>query len=335
MSFLWGNVSTTKGKFYAVLYFILTICAYLSWNTSFTLSNLSIRVSPIVILVITFIFFFPVPSLIKESSKSIAVNQKLLIVVLFIYLYFVLFVNLTAGIPSILVNYYGKDFSYEGFVSGKDIHRFGGATKSYKLKIGGNDTFRGDDVIVTYGAWKTAEKGQMIQISGKYFLLGRKILSAQLLGYDKKEVNYFQDHGMELSLKGKYDLALSYFNKVIELSPHNAKAYFNKGFTYFQLKKYNKALADFDKAIEIKSDYAAAYNNRGFVYIIKGEYDKAISDFNRAIEISPKYADAYSNRGRTYALKGELEKVCSDVNTGCKLGQCSGLDWAKEKGFCK
>lgn len=106
---------------------------------------------------------------------------------------------------------------------------------------------------------------------------------------------------MELHQKGKYDLALSYFNKVIELSPHNAKAYFNKGFTYFRLK----------------------------------EYDKAISDYNRAIEIDPKYANAYSHRGRTYALKGELEKACSDVNTDCKFGQCYGLDWAKEKSFCK
>jgi len=185
MSFLWGNVSTTKGKVYTVFYLILSICGYFSWNTNFTLSKLSIRVSPIVILGITAIFFLPIPRLIREYTKSIAVNQKLLIVVLFIYLYFVLFLNLAVGIPSIIAKYYGEDFSYVGFVSGKKINKFYKMAKSYEIKIGGDNTYRGDDVVVTYEAWKVAEKGQMIQIRGRSFLLGRKIISAQLLGYYK------------------------------------------------------------------------------------------------------------------------------------------------------
>jgi tetratricopeptide (TPR) repeat protein len=303
MGFLWGHVSTTKGKVYTVLYLVLSICAYFSMDTSFTLSKLSIWVFPIVIFVITFLIYIPIPSLIRPylESRPRAVSVNLTIVILFFYLYYVLFLNLAIGMPSLLAKYYGKDVSYEGFVSGKQRNRFHGAARSYELKIGGNNRYKGDEVVVTYGVWKTAEKGQMLQIHAKSFLLGRKIISAQLLGYDQEEVNYFQDHGMALHLKGKYDLALSYFDKVIELSPHNAKAFFNKGVTYFRLK----------------------------------QYDKAIFDYNRAIEIDPQYAKAYSHRGRTYALKGELEQACSDLNTGCKLGQCDGLDWAKDRGFCK
>ena len=51
---------------------------------------------------------------------------------------------------------------------------------------------------------------------------------------------------------------------------------------------YDIAMSDYNKAIEINPNYVDAYNNRGNIYSQgKGEYDNAIPDYDKAIEINP------------------------------------------------
>jgi tetratricopeptide (TPR) repeat protein len=83
--------------------------------------------------------------------------------------------------------------------------------------------------------------------------------------------------------------------------------YYNRGKAYVDKGQYDLAISDYNKAIEIKAieidpGYSEAYCNRGFAYAGKGEYDQAISDLNRAIEleskaieIDPMYAEGYCN----------------------------------------
>ena len=88
------------------------------------------------------------------------------------------------------------------------------------------------------------------------------------------------------SIKGEFDLTIEDFNRVIQLSPH----------------------------------YAEAYNNRGAVYAAKGETSRAIEDFDRAIQLNPDYAEAYNNRGKEHLLLKEWEKVRIDLNTAKNVG---------------
>ena len=46
------------------------------------------------------------------------------------------------------------------------------------------------------------------------------------------------------------------------------------------------------KAIEINPHGADIYNNRGIAYRTKGEVDRAIADYSKAIEINPRYSNA-------------------------------------------
>ena len=80
---------------------------------------------------------------------------------------------------------------------------------------------------------------------------------------------------------------------------------------------------------------AEAYINRGNAYSKKGQYDKAISDYSKAIEINPKYADAYINRGLAHNSLGNYNSACDDWLKACKLGNCDGLNWAKQEGVCQ
>ena len=62
------------------------------------------------------------------------------------------------------------------------------------------------------------------------------------------------------------------------------------GYRLFGGRPSNNRLKD--KAIELNPHYAWAYYNRGHAHVCKAEYDETIADFTKAIELDPNYADA-------------------------------------------
>ncbi|HHT9126660.1 MAG TPA: tetratricopeptide repeat protein [Candidatus Brocadiia bacterium] len=119
--------------------------------------------------------------------------------------------------------------------------------------------------------------------------------------------------------KGEYDLAISDYNKAIEINPRLAEAYYNRGTAYGKKGEYDRAILDFNKAIEINPRLAEAYYNRGTAYGKKGEYDRAILDYNKALEINPRLAEAYNNRGTAYSDKGEYDLAILDFNKALEI----------------
>jgi len=98
------------------------------------------------------------------------------------------------------------------------------------------------------------------------------------------------------------------FNKVIELNPNLAEAYFWRAQVRFNDEKI---FADYDKAIELKPDYAMAYYKRG---LRKSFTDNkaALVDYNKAIELDPKIPDAYLSRALVYLLANDYKSAIAD-----------------------
>ena len=65
-------------------------------------------------------------------------------------------------------------------------------------------------------------------------------------------------------------------------------SYYNAGFEALHKKKYDEALADFNKVIELNPNYADAYFYRAFIFESAKQYhDKAIADYSKAVELNP------------------------------------------------
>jgi len=137
--------------------------------------------------------------------------------------------------------------------------------------------------------------------------------------------------GLALLEGGQYELAISEFNKVIEIDP-SALAYFNRGMSYYYMEKYDLAIADYTKAIELDPSNASAYNFRGDSYLAKGEYDIAIADFSEAISISSWYDAAYHDRAIAYYYKGEYGKAISDLTAAIEISP-NEPDYYNFRGF--
>jgi len=101
---------------------------------------------------------------------------------------------------------------------------------------------------------------------------------------------------VKLWINGKYsdpELALKYANLASEKDPEFGRAYYTKGFAYYNLKEYELSIENFTKAIDLDPEIAESYNGRGWIYGTIDDYQKALQDFSKAIEIDNKYAVAY------------------------------------------
>lgn len=86
--------------------------------------------------------------------------------------------------------------------------------------------------------------------------------------------------------------AINDLDKVTELSPEMAIAYFNKGVLFASLDDYTSAIAAFGKAIELKPDLGEAFYNRGYCYFKLGNAMAGSNDLSRAGELG--IVSAYS-----------------------------------------
>ncbi|QQN61861.1 tetratricopeptide repeat protein [Bradyrhizobium diazoefficiens] len=84
----------------------------------------------------------------------------------------------------------------------------------------------------------------------------------------------------------KTDDALTWFAKVIALSPNFADAHLNRGAILLARKELHGAIAELDRAIAI-SPSSAAYANRGSAFHQLGQLDEAHDSYQRAVELAP------------------------------------------------
>jgi hypothetical protein len=129
--------------------------------------------------------------------------------------------------------------------------------------------------------------------------------------------------------------AKNYWDKAIAVNPKHAEAYNNRGLAFYNLKLYQQAIEDFSQALRIKPQYAEALNNRGNAYYAVDQYEKAEADFNQSLRLKPKYSKAHLNRGLVYFQMQKMDQSCADFKSACDLGECDGLQWALQNGFCK
>ncbi len=105
------------------------------------------------------------------------------------------------------------------------------------------------------------------------------------------------------------NFALQCFERIIQINPIEAQAFFNLGVAYQENNELNKAIESYLQAIELNPQDAATYNNLGVLYQENNELDKAIESYLQAVEFNPQYAAAYNNLGNAYKDNNELDKA--------------------------
>ncbi len=127
------------------------------------------------------------------------------------------------------------------------------------------------------------------------------------------------DQGTRAFNEKDFDMAIIYFEQVIEINPKNHIAYNNLGWVYFQKGNTAEASANAVKAIELSPTYSVAYKNLAFYKLSENNMGESFSMIQKAIELNKKDSYALSLRGRLYMYTKEKEKAMLDFNEAIKL----------------
>ena len=78
---------------------------------------------------------------------------------------------------------------------------------------------------------------------------------------------------------GRYDDAISVYDKVLEADKNNTTAYENKGKVYYYLGRHDDALTCYDQALGIEPNLTTAWYEKGYTLRKIGRYIEAIRLF--------------------------------------------------------
>lgn len=94
----------------------------------------------------------------------------------------------------------------------------------------------------------------------------------------------------------RYDEALGFCSKAIDLDPTAAEYFNNRGNIHFCLGNTEDSIRDYDRAILLNNQYSNAYFNRGCIYYESlGNIEQAKKDWLKAVELNPDYKSEIAN----------------------------------------
>ena len=119
----------------------------------------------------------------------------------------------------------------------------------------------------------------------------------------------WRDLGFELGKEGKFQEAIDYFEKAIELEPELEDVYYYMGAAYEKIEKYEKAIECFEKEAANNPSNAKPMSRIGICYELLNKFQKAIEAYERVINVDPKFNDAWYNIGINYKKLKRFEEA--------------------------
>jgi tetratricopeptide (TPR) repeat protein len=116
------------------------------------------------------------------------------------------------------------------------------------------------------------------------------------------------------------ELAISRYDKVLEMDPTSVEAHFWRGSAYLKLKKLDIAQTEMETTIKYDPRYFQAYRWLDYTLAVQGKWDEIIARWNEFLALEPNNADALLERAGTYHHKGDQKSAAEDLRRSCALG---------------
>jgi tetratricopeptide (TPR) repeat protein len=92
---------------------------------------------------------------------------------------------------------------------------------------------------------------------------------------------------------GQWRDAIPYYDRALQLNPHNADVITDKGTCYRNLGMTDEAVRDYRLALRVEPTHQNALYNLGVVYAYdRKDFAKAITYWERLLEVAPKHPQA-------------------------------------------
>ena len=180
------------------------------------------------------------------------------------------------------------------------LQRFAEAAKGFAEaeKYGYDTATCYDQMIACY--FESENYAKVVESGEKLIKLETTILSPAA---------FYQKMGASLVQLERYEEALEYLGKSMEISPELAGNAYYRGVALLALKRYEEAAADFGKSIEQGFLTQFCYYNRGVCYVQLLNYDGAIEDMGMTLSSGEDEALIEAAKNILWQLAAYYESV--------------------------
>jgi tetratricopeptide (TPR) repeat protein len=112
-----------------------------------------------------------------------------------------------------------------------------------------------------------------------------------------ESLNDLLTQGRALEAQKKHTEALPFFQRATQLDPNNFDAWFNLGYTSYELRQYAEALPAYEHTIRLEPNNADAWGNKSGALNQLNRYEEGLAACARAITLDPSNATAWTYQG--------------------------------------
>ena len=129
------------------------------------------------------------------------------------------------------------------------------------------------------------------------------------LSINSSNINALYNKGLALDQLGKLDDAISNYDKVLAITPNDTSSLYNKAYDLDSLGKYDEAISYYDMVLGITPNDTSSLNNIGLDLDNLGRYDEALQYYDKVIALSPNDTNALYNEGVAFDSLGKHDKA--------------------------
>ena len=133
------------------------------------------------------------------------------------------------------------------------------------------------------------------------------------------QVQEYLTQGTVLSGHGKYEEALSYYDKAEQEDPMEIEVYLSKGIALANLERLDEAKEQFEKALKINKTSGIAYFHLGNIAVMQDDEAHGFENYNKAISNGYDDAQLYYSIGLLHEERGETDIAIRNYSKAIKL----------------
>lgn len=119
--------------------------------------------------------------------------------------------------------------------------------------------------------------------------------------------------------EGKYQEAIEYFSKAIEVSGTDPAGYAYRGLAFERTGDYRTSALNFTRALALSPYNAGDLFHLGYAKLQGGNYQQAIDDLTRSVTLDPANPLAFGNRGYAWQQTGNYRQAIQDYTRALSL----------------
>lgn len=104
---------------------------------------------------------------------------------------------------------------------------------------------------------------------------------------NKQRAALEKNKGNECFKEGKYDKAIEYYSRAMELAPLDAILPANRAIALIKVNRFAEAEEDCNTSLKLDPTFVKAYHRRGTARANTGKMELALSDFQKVLDIEP------------------------------------------------